>query len=286
MLQVNSRLASYSTAHEPKQFLKPIKGYEKEPLLSLEKAFKGQLWCGVKEDLTELYPKGTSTDKNINRHSYFKQEDEIILLLGTSLEIIDLINHTDGFHLINLHQVKLSNELLASPFNDTYKSKQYNSDDDSSADEASKCSYQKLQFQRSINQHNDVCKRPCSQFEKVIFSVQSSINQMSESIRIPKLQTQRSAQRRIEINYIARMGNYIAVQNTSNQDVQNMADYRVLVRILAHDTSKKSLAATPSDEMISLIADNIITCGIGTNMITQLIDDNEKQQTISTEKFL
>ncbi|CAF5162135.1 unnamed protein product, partial [Rotaria sp. Silwood1] len=76
----------------------------------------------------------------------------------------------------------------------TSKSKQYNSDDDRSADEASKCSYQKLQFQRSINQHNDVCKRPCSQFEKAIFSVQPSINQMSESIRIPKLQTQKSAQ--------------------------------------------------------------------------------------------
>jgi hypothetical protein len=38
MTEINPRLAFSPIAQEPKQLLKAIKGYEKEPLLSLEKA--------------------------------------------------------------------------------------------------------------------------------------------------------------------------------------------------------------------------------------------------------
>lgn len=91
--------------------------------------------------------------KNISRHSYFKKENEIILLPGTCLQVHSLIHREDGFHLIHLRQTRSSSELLVSPFdhtsteinssrtrrtsiqsrsnaNHTFKSEQYDSDDD------------------------------------------------------------------------------------------------------------------------------------------------------------
>src|SRR5579862_6343387 len=102
---------------------------------------------------------GVSTGKNISCHSYFKTEDEILLLPGTSLQVRSSIKRADGFQLVHLHRVKSSYELLVPPFDNALsqinssvppknfvqsrsnlsrplKSKQYNSDDDSSADEA------------------------------------------------------------------------------------------------------------------------------------------------------
>jgi len=213
---------------------------------------EGQLWRGVREDLSEFYPKGefqiwwsfssctnslevlhqpqfvgksgigtlfciegTTTGKNISRHSYFKREDEILLLPGTSLQVRSSIRRADGFHIVHLRQAKPPYELLVSPFDDsplelnssvlqktsiqscsnlnrTLKSKQYDSDDDSSADEAPNSSYQNLKFTRNIDKHSDISGNSRIKSARVISSVHSSINTKSESNRIPKLQTQKS----------------------------------------------------------------------------------------------
>lgn len=112
----------------------------------------------------------------------------------------------------------------------------------------------------------------------------------------------------IEINYIDRMGNYIIVQNT-NPSSRNLTGWSIIktidtnikltyefpdnfilksrlpVRILARNTCKKSLATTPRDGMINLIADNITTWEIGRNMITQLIDNHGKEQANYIQTF-
>ena len=105
------------------------------------------------------------------------------------------------------------------------------------------------------------------------------------------------------------MGSYIVVQNTSssNKHDQNMTGWlikktiddkkliyefpdnfilksRTPVRILARNTSKK-LVSSSKDGMIYLVADNIITWGTGTNIITRLIDDEGKEQAIYTQNF-
>jgi hypothetical protein len=83
----------------------------------------------------------------------------------------------------------------------------------------------------------------------------------------------------------------IDMNNTQNKLVYEFPDHFILksllpVRILARNTSKKSLATTPRNGMISLIADNITTWGISTNMITQLIDDKGEEQARYTQTFI
>jgi hypothetical protein len=107
------------------------------------------------------------------------------------------------------------------------------------------------------------------------------------------------------------MGSYIIVQNTSSSSKydQNMTGWlikktidnskliyefpdnfilkiRTPVRIVARNTSKKLSSTTPKDGMIYLVADNIVTWGTGTNTITQLIDDEGKEQASYTQKFV
>ena len=79
--------------------------------------------------------------------------------------------------------------------------------------------------------------------------------------------------------------------NSKNKFVYEFPDNfilksRVPVRIFARNTSKKLLATTPRDGMISLVADNIATWGTGTNTITQLFDDEGEQQVIHTQTFV
>jgi hypothetical protein len=196
------------------------------------RSVEGQLWRGVRDDLTEVYPKGefqiwwsfssctrslevlqqpqfvgqsgirtlfciegTTTGKNISRHSYFKKEDEILLLPGTSLQVRSLIHRQDGFHLVHLCQAKPPYELLVSPFDDELievkpstnltriiKSKQYDlHDDDSSDDEVNNSSYRNLKFpQSNVNGKSS--------------NNSSLINGKSDSPRVSKLQTQKSAE--------------------------------------------------------------------------------------------
>ncbi len=224
---------------------------------------EGQLWRGVREDLSEIYPKGefqiwwsfssctsslevfqqpqfvgksgirtlfciegTTTGKNISRHSYFKKEDEILLLPGTSLQVRSLIHRADGFHVVHLRQVKPPYELLVSPFDDsplefdssisqktsiqpcsnlnrTFKSKQYDS-----ADETPNSSYQNLKFTRNIDKHSDISGSSSIKSSKVISSVHSSLNTKSKSNRIPKLQIQKSTKGKSFYNTIYHDFNY------------------------------------------------------------------------------
>jgi hypothetical protein len=160
---------------------------------------------------------GISTGKNISRHSYFKKEDEILLLPGTSLQVRSVIHRQDGFHLVHLRQAKPPYELLVSPFDDEssqlnssvptqtsiqshinptriLKSKQYDSDDDSSADEAPSSSYRNSKFAQSMDKYSDIGENSSKISAKNISSIQSPINGKSESPRISKLQTQKSAE--------------------------------------------------------------------------------------------
>ncbi|CAF3300349.1 unnamed protein product [Rotaria socialis] len=112
-----------------------------------------QLWRDVKEDLSDIYQKGeyriwwsfssytssldvlqrphfigksgtrtlfsiegSTCGKNISRHSYYKHENEILLLLGTYLEMCSLISRTYKFHIVHLRQIKPPHEVLVPPF--------------------------------------------------------------------------------------------------------------------------------------------------------------------------
>ena len=54
--------------------------------------------------------------KAIKRHSYFAQEDEILLLPCTHLKVIDSLSRQDGLHIIHLLEVPPPHELLQPPF--------------------------------------------------------------------------------------------------------------------------------------------------------------------------
>jgi NAD:arginine ADP-ribosyltransferase len=106
----------------------------------------------VREDLSALYPKGkefawwalssctasvsvlespnylgktgdrtmfsikTKSGKNIRAHSYFENEDEILLPPGIYLKVIDSVNPAEGLHIIHLQEIPPPHPLLAEPF--------------------------------------------------------------------------------------------------------------------------------------------------------------------------
>ena len=54
--------------------------------------------------------------KAVREHSYFKEEDEILLLPCTHLEVIGCLNRQDGLNIIHLVEVPPPHELLQPPF--------------------------------------------------------------------------------------------------------------------------------------------------------------------------
>ena len=110
------------------------------------------VWQGVPEDLTDLYPKGkkitwwgvsscsssisvlqssqytgtsgtrtmfsieTNNGKLIRSHSYFQQEDEILLPPGIYLQVIDKFSSAEGLNIIHLREISPPYKLLADPF--------------------------------------------------------------------------------------------------------------------------------------------------------------------------
>ena len=110
------------------------------------------VWCGVREDLGGIYPKGkefvwwafssctasmnvleapnylgitgtrtmfsiqTSSGKDIRAHSYFDNEDEILLPSGIYLEVIDNVSQPDGLHIIHLREIPPPFKMLHDPF--------------------------------------------------------------------------------------------------------------------------------------------------------------------------
>ncbi|CAF1249002.1 unnamed protein product [Rotaria sordida] len=110
------------------------------------------VWRGVREDLSSLYPKGkefawwafssctaalsvlespnylgksgirtmfsiqTKTGKEIRAHSYFENEDEILLPPGIYPKVIDSLNPAEGLHIIQLREIPPPYQMLAEPF--------------------------------------------------------------------------------------------------------------------------------------------------------------------------
>ncbi|CAF4183434.1 unnamed protein product [Rotaria sordida] len=110
------------------------------------------IWRGVPEDLSALYPKGkkfawwalssctaaisvlesplylgtsgertmfsiqTSNGKCIKAHSYFQQEDEILLAPGRYFEVIDKLSSADGLRIIHIREISPPYQMLADPF--------------------------------------------------------------------------------------------------------------------------------------------------------------------------
>lgn len=54
--------------------------------------------------------------KLIRSHSYFQQEDEILLSPGRYLEVIDKFSSADGLRIIHLREVSPPYKMLADPF--------------------------------------------------------------------------------------------------------------------------------------------------------------------------
>jgi hypothetical protein len=110
------------------------------------------VWRGVPEDLSDLYPKGeqrtwwslssctstigvlespfylgksgtrtmfsieTRSGKLIRSHSYYQDEDEILLPPGTFLKVVGTLNPADGLHIIHLREIAPPYPMLAEPF--------------------------------------------------------------------------------------------------------------------------------------------------------------------------
>jgi hypothetical protein len=110
------------------------------------------VWRGVPEDLSVLYPKGrefvwwavssctssisvlespsyvgtsgprtmfsieTSSGKVVGSHSYFQQEDEVILPPGRYLKVIDKSSPTRDLHIIHLREIAPPYPMLTDPF--------------------------------------------------------------------------------------------------------------------------------------------------------------------------
>ncbi|CAF3669038.1 unnamed protein product [Adineta steineri] len=110
------------------------------------------VWRGVREDLSALYPKGkefawwafsscsasidvlespnylgksgtrtifsiqTNSGKLIRAHSYFDNEDEILLPPGIYLKVVGSLSSADGLHIIHLQEIEPPHKMLAHPF--------------------------------------------------------------------------------------------------------------------------------------------------------------------------
>ncbi|CAF1419811.1 unnamed protein product, partial [Rotaria sp. Silwood1] len=111
------------------------------------------VWRGVLEDLSTLYPTGkeftwwgissctssinvlessqyagtsgtrtifsieTNNGKLIRSHSYFQEEDEILLPPGIHLKVIDTFSLVNGLDVIHLREIPPPYKMLADPFN-------------------------------------------------------------------------------------------------------------------------------------------------------------------------
>jgi len=109
------------------------------------------VWRGVREDLSTLYPKGkeftwwalssctasmsvlespsylgksgsrtmfsiqSNSGKHIQAHSYFENEDEILLPPGIHFRVIDTLMPAEGLHIIQLREIPAPYQTLAKP---------------------------------------------------------------------------------------------------------------------------------------------------------------------------
>jgi hypothetical protein len=58
----------------------------------------------------------TNSGKLIRSHSYFQQEEEILLPPGIFLEVVDKFSSADGLNIIHLREIVPPYKMLADPF--------------------------------------------------------------------------------------------------------------------------------------------------------------------------
>ncbi|CAF1370890.1 unnamed protein product [Rotaria sp. Silwood1] len=58
----------------------------------------------------------TTSGKCIKAHSYFQQEDEILLAPGRYFEVIDKLSSADGLHIIHIREISPPYQMLTDPF--------------------------------------------------------------------------------------------------------------------------------------------------------------------------
>jgi hypothetical protein len=69
-----------------------------------------------KKGTRTLFSIETSSGKRIQEHSYFEQEEEILLPPGTYFEVIDKVNPAEGLYIIHLRETEPPYQLLVPPF--------------------------------------------------------------------------------------------------------------------------------------------------------------------------
>jgi hypothetical protein len=154
------------------------------------------VWRGVREDLSALYPKGkefawwafssctasigvlespnylgksgirtmfsiqTNSGRHICGHSYFENEDEILLPPGMYLKVVDVLNSGDGLYIIHLREIPPPFELLAKPF-DLSKSKSQATQENYSTSVTPKPSSEKSKFIVFSWIRENLCQKAC-----------------------------------------------------------------------------------------------------------------------------
>ncbi|CAF3620013.1 unnamed protein product [Rotaria sp. Silwood1] len=73
------------------------------------------LYLGTSGERT-MFSIQTASGKCIKAHSYFQQEDEILLAPGRYFEVIDKLSSADGLHIIHIREVSPPYQMLADPF--------------------------------------------------------------------------------------------------------------------------------------------------------------------------
>ena len=63
-----------------------------------------------------LFSIETSNGRRIRSHSYFQQEDEILLPPGTYLKVVGRMSPAEGLHIIHLQEATPPFQLLTPPF--------------------------------------------------------------------------------------------------------------------------------------------------------------------------
>ena len=58
----------------------------------------------------------TSSGKLIKSHSYFEQEDEILLAPGRFFEVVDKMSPAAGLYIIHIQEIEPPYKMLADPF--------------------------------------------------------------------------------------------------------------------------------------------------------------------------
>ncbi|CAF3839722.1 unnamed protein product [Rotaria sp. Silwood1] len=58
----------------------------------------------------------TTSGRCIKAHSYFQQEDEILLAPGRYFEVVDTLSSDDGLHIIHIREISPPYQMLADPF--------------------------------------------------------------------------------------------------------------------------------------------------------------------------